>query len=132
MDVRLVSLAVFGVLFGVLSLAVGRLLRTHGIVFLEQVFGVEGRVAGATNALLNIGYYLLCLSLLFLNAGQVSQVTNEYQAIKVVTARLGTSILVIAVIHFVNMLIFTSFLRRAERRAAEDEWRSPVNGPVTT
>jgi hypothetical protein len=129
-DVRFGSLIVFVVLFGGLSLAVGRLLRTNGIVFLEKVFGSEGKVATATNALLNIGYYLLSLSLLFLNAGPVSQVTDRYDAIQVVASRLGTSILVIAVIHFVNMLVFTSFLRRAERRDAEDEWRRPAQEPA--
>ena len=36
MNVRYGALIVFVVLFGGLSLAVGRLLRTHGIVFLEQ------------------------------------------------------------------------------------------------
>ena len=126
MDVRYGALIIFVVLFGGLSLAVGRLLRTHGIVFLEQVFGAEGRVAAATNALLNIGYYLLTLSLLFLNAGAVSQVLDEAEAIRVVATRLGSSILVIAIIHFVNMLIFTSLLRRAEVREAEEEWRRPV------
>lgn len=128
MDVRYGSLIVFVVLFGTLSLAVGRLLRTHGIVFLEHVFGTEGRVAGATNALLNIGYYLLSLSLLFLNAGSVSQVVDEFHAIQVVASRLGFSILVIALIHFVNMLVFTSLVRRA----AGDEWRRPVDQPATS
>jgi hypothetical protein len=132
MDVRYGSLIVFVLLFGSLSLAVGRLLRTHGIVFLEHVFGSEGRVAGATNALLNVGYYLLSLSLLFLNAGAVSDVTDQFQAIRVVTARLGSSILVIAVIHFVNMLIFTSLHGRAERVAAAEQWRHELGQPSTS
>ena len=126
MDVRYGALIVFVVLFGILSLGVGRMLRTHGIVFLEHVFGSEGRVAGATNALLNIGYYLLSLSLLFLNASPVSLVADQFQAIQVVATRLGSSILVIAVIHFVNMLIFTALLRRGDRLAQEDGWGQPV------
>lgn len=131
MDVGYASLIVFVVLFGALSLAVGHLLRTHGIVFLEHVFGAEGRVAGATNALLNVGYYLLSLSLLCLNAGTVSQVSEKHQAVQVLATRLGSSILVIALIHFVNMLIFTSFIRRAEHRDAEAEWRASRQ-PVTS
>lgn len=73
MDERIGAVVVFVVLFGVCSLTVGHLLRTNGIVFLEQVFGTENGVAEATNALLSIGYYLLCLSLLCFNAGAVAE-----------------------------------------------------------
>lgn len=81
MEAKIGSVVVFVVLFGVCSLTVGHLLRTNGIVFLEQVFGTENRVAEATNALLSIGYYLLCLSLLCFNAGAVAESVTASNAI---------------------------------------------------
>ena len=130
MDVRYAGLIVFVVLFAVLTMFVGRLLRTNGIVFLERVFGPEGRVAHATNALLNIGYYLLSLSLLFLNAAHVTEVSDQFEVVRVVTTRLGMSILVIAVIHFVNMIIFTALLRKAEANDADAAFMSAAFAPT--
>jgi hypothetical protein len=129
MDVRITSTIVFAVLFGACSVFVGHLLRTNGLVFLERVFGTENRVAEATNALLNVGYYLLCLSLLCLNAGVVSQAADGIDAIRAIASRLGSSILVVAVIHFINMFIFTVMFRRA---SAEDAERKRVDDLMST
>src|SRR3989304_4526001 len=64
-----ITIIAFSMLFIPFTLVVGHFLRTRGDVFLRFVFGGESTAVSATNFLLNIGFYLLCLGLLLLNIG---------------------------------------------------------------
>ncbi|HAV77384.1 MAG TPA: hypothetical protein DCX53_08525 [Anaerolineae bacterium] len=55
------------ILFIAFTVIVGRLFSTRGKVFLEHLFDGNTQIADAANFLLNIGFYLLCLSMMLLN-----------------------------------------------------------------
>ena len=101
-----------------ISLVVGRLLRTRGQVFLEHVFAGDSRVVAATNFLLNIGFYLLCLGLLLVNVANEPNVNSVAGALRSVSLRLGVCVIVVAALHSVNVVVLALLIRRTSRSAS--------------
>jgi hypothetical protein len=109
------ALVSYLVLFVVFTLIVGYLLRTRGRVFLDHVFAGDTRVVTATNFLLNVGFYLLCMGMLLLNVGTESHVSSLADAIRSVALRLGIGIVVVAVLHTLNVVVLALLIRRSGR-----------------
>ena len=118
MDTATIVLIVYLVLFVAFTLIVGHLLRTRGRVFLEHVFAGDTRVVSATNFLLNIGFYLLCLGLLLLNVAAEPRIVSVADAIRSVALRLGICVVVVAVLHTLNVVILALLIRRSTRASA--------------
>ena len=115
MDMATVALEVYLVLFVAFTLIVGHLLRTRGRVFLEHVFAGDTRVVTATNFLLNIGFYLLCLGLLLLNIAADPRIISVADAIRNVALRLGIGVVVVAALHSLNVVVLALLIRRSAR-----------------
>jgi len=107
-----ITIIAFSMLFIPFTLVVGHFLRTRGDVFLRFVFGGESTAVSATNFLLNIGFYLLCLGLLLLNIGSPSRPGSWLGIIQEVAIRLGLCVTVVAVLHSVNVLVLALLIRR--------------------
>ena len=117
MDRDVITILVFSLLFIVFTVVVGHLLRSRGKVFLEHVFVGDSRAVTATNFLLNIGFYLLCLGMLLWNIGLDIRFTSDFDAVRTVAVRLGVCITVVAVLHSVNVLVLALLLRRGRTGA---------------
>ena len=102
----------FTITFLPFTLIVGHLLRTQGRVFLEHVFAGEASAVSATNFLLNIGFYLLCTGLLFLNLGIPSTASSAIETVEEVAIRLGVCVMLVAGLHSLNVLGLVTLLRR--------------------
>ncbi len=89
----------------VLTVYLARTLSTHGGVFLESVFADEPRLAPAINRLLVVGFYLVNLgwALMMLRATSADSVTV---ALETLARKLGILLLVLAAMHFFNLLVF--------------------------
>jgi hypothetical protein len=107
--------ATYAVLALVLTVYLARTLAHHGAVFLESVFTEEPRLAPAVNRLLVVGFYLVNLgwALMMLRAPAAESVTV---AIETLARKLGTLLLVLAAMHFANLLVF-HWLRQRARAA---------------
>lgn len=88
-----------------LTVYLARTLSTHGGVFLESVFEDEPRLATAVNRLLVVGFYLVNLgwALMLLRAPSAETVTV---ALEILARKLGVLLLVLAAMHFFNLLVF--------------------------
>ena len=102
-----------------LTIWLARALSRHGEVFLRDVFPGKVGLADAINQLLVIGFYLVnlgwALLLLRTNAIQVETIAD---AVGVLTARLGTLLLLLGIAHMTNLYIFHRVRQSAERTAA--------------
>jgi len=112
------ALIAYIVLFAAFTLIVGHLLRTRGRVFLEHVFAGDSRTIDATNFLLNIGFYLLCLGILLLNVAAEPRITSVADAVRSVALRLGLGVVAVAVLHSLNVVVLALLIRRSSRNAA--------------
>lgn len=99
-----------------ITIWVARTLSKNGKVFLIDVFKGEAGLAEAVNTLLVVGFYLLNLGfvMLFLRGGgRVYDLTGLFEQLSV---KIGTVMLVLGFVHFINVMVFTS-MRRNGRHA---------------
>jgi hypothetical protein len=107
-------------------------LSRNGRVFLAEVFDSNRELADAVNQLLVVGFYLLNLGFVMLyvrGGGEVPDLTGLFETLSV---KIGIVMLVLGVLHFVNVMVFSSMRRhgRAEAvRAATAQAYSQAYAP---
>ena len=89
-----------------------RTLFANGEVFLEGVFEDNPAMAGAVNRLLVIGFYMLNLGYAALLL-QANAAGNAVSAVEILVRKLGVLLVSLAILHFVNLYVFTRIRRRA-------------------
>jgi hypothetical protein len=92
-----------------MTIWVARVLSKNGEMFLVRCFGQDRELARSTNHLLVIGFYLvnigfICARLDGWNVSSADLVPN-------VGAKVGTSVLVLGLMHFFNMVMIAKFGR---------------------
>src|SRR5437899_12132315 len=113
---------VFGVYFAYVAVAVGltawlaRTLFHNGTAFLHDVFEDRPALAEAVNRLLVVGFYMLNLGYAFylLRAGKG---LDAFGAVQFFVKRLSILLVTLAMLHFVNVLVFWRIRARREHRA---------------
>lgn len=102
-------------------------LSHNGRAFLADVFDNNPTLADAVNKLLVVGFYLLNLGFVMLylrGGGEVADLTGLFETLSV---KIGVVMLVLGVIHFVNVMVFSSMRRRGRQDA--DRARYPQQVP---
>lgn len=96
-------------------------LSHNGRVFLADVFDTNRELADAVNRLLVVGFYLLNLGFVMLYLRGGGEVTNLTGLFETLSVKIGIVMLVLGVIHFVNVMVFSSMRRRgrADTRRAQ-------------
>lgn len=112
--VMLVYVAYAAVAIG-LTAFLARTLFRNGGVFLRDVFGERAGIADAVNRLLVIGFYMFNLGYAFyvLKAGRG---LDAFEALQFFVNRVGGLLIVLAVMHLVNVLIFWRIRIHREQR----------------
>lgn len=106
----------------VLSLAatvwVARTLHRNGRLFLVQAFHGDTGLAESVNHLLVVGFYLINIGYMALALSSVRTPANLRQSIELVSDKLGVVLIVLGVMHFFNLFIFSRIRSRAKGRTA--------------
>jgi hypothetical protein len=91
-------------------------LSSNGAVFLHDVFKDRPGLADAVNRLLVVGFYMLNLGYAFyiLRAGDTG--LDAFASVQYLVNRLAILLVTLAVIHFVNVLVFWKIRGRGEQR----------------
>jgi hypothetical protein len=104
-------------------------LSHNGRVFLADVFDSNLELSDAINRLLVVGFYLLNLGFVMLylrGGGEVADLTGLFETLSV---KIGIVMLVLGVIHFVNVMVFSSMRRRGRHDAARTQDAQQVPPP---
>ena len=98
-----------------LTVWVARTLHTNGRIFLVDSFLGNQPLADSVNHLLVVGFYLI-------NVGYISLVLRSDQkprdlvgAIEIFSHKIGIVLLVLGVMHFINVKIFSAMRHRGQR-----------------
>lgn len=92
-----------------------RTLFQHGGVFLRDVFGDRAGIADAVNRLLVTGFYMFNLGFAFYVL-RASRGLDAFDAMQFFITRIGALLLVLAVMHLANVLIFWRIRIHREQR----------------
>jgi hypothetical protein len=120
----LISLAV--------TIWVAHTLHKNGRVFLVDAFHGNEALADSVNHLLVVGFYLINLGYVALYLKAAERLDSLRQAIETVSNKIGIVLLVLGVMHFFNLLVF-SRLRKRSQMDVNPNMPSPwptVEGPA--
>ncbi len=104
------------------TLGVGRTLFKNGAAFLVDTFIGKERLADAVNQLLLVGFYLINCGWVVLSLKSSDPAFSAQQVMENLASKIGSVLLVLGLMHFLNLYVFN----RMRRRAMAD--RLPASG----
>jgi hypothetical protein len=94
-------------------------LHRNGRLFLVQAFHGDTGLADSVNHLLVVGFYLVNVGYVALALGTAGTPVNLRQSIELVSDKLGVVLIVLGVMHFFNLFIFSRIRARSKGRTAQ-------------
>jgi hypothetical protein len=99
-----------------LTVWVARTLHKNGRIFLVESFlGNEG-LADSVNHLLVVGFYLINIGYVTLALKYGAAAANAQEAVETLSTKVGLVLLVLGVMHFFNLAVFTRMRKRGLHR----------------
>ena len=102
----------------VISLAVtiwvARTLHKNGRIFLIDAFHSNSELADSVNHLLLVGFYLVNIGYVTLALRTSVNLANLRESIELLSDKIGMVLLVLGVMHFSNLYIFSRMRKRAQ------------------
>lgn len=96
-----------------LTVWVARTLHRNGRLFLVDVFHGNESLADSVNHLLVVGFYLINLGYVTLALKLGYDVTSTRASIEALSQKVGYVLLVLGLMHFFNLYVFSRIRRRA-------------------
>jgi hypothetical protein len=96
---------------------VARTLQRNGRVFLLDAFQGNAELAASVNHLLVVGFYLVNIGYVTLALRTGASLDSAREAIELVCGKIGLVLLVLGVMHFFNLYIFSLLRKRARERS---------------
>src|SRR3954447_6714513 len=100
-----------------LTIWVARTLHRNGRLFLVDVFHGNESLADSVNHLLVVGFYLINLGYVTLALKLGYDLTSTRASIEALSQKVGYVLLVLGVMHFFNLYVFSRLRRRAMLKA---------------
>ena len=97
------------------TIGVAQTLHKNGRIFLVDAFHGNEALADSVNRLLLVGFYLVNLGYVALALTTDAPLDTVRQSIELVSTKIGVVLVVLGVLHFGNLYIFS----RIRRRSAE-------------
>jgi hypothetical protein len=111
---------------------VAHTLHKNGRVFLVDAFHGNEALADSVNHLLVVGFYLINLGYVALYLKASERLDSLRQAIEIVSDKIGIVLLVLGVMHFFNLFVFSRLRKRSQmdvNRNPPSAWPT-VEGPA--
>lgn len=103
---------------------VARTLHRSGRAFLIDAFHGQTELADSVNHLLVVGFYLINLGWIVSSLRTYGELDTARAAIELLSEKVGWVLLVLGLMHFFNLFLFTRIRRRAIDR------RTPAPPPI--
>lgn len=101
-----------------LTIWVARTLYKNGRVFLVDSFLGNTELADSVNHLLVVGFYLINIGFVAFALKESSRPKDTAESIEVLSTKVGLVLLVLGVMHFFNLYVFSRLRKRALLRHA--------------
>src|SRR5216117_3849784 len=96
-----------------LTVWVARTLHKNGRIFLVDSFTGNEALADSVNHLLVVGFYLINIGFVTLALKYGDKATNAQTALEILSSKVGLVLVVLGIMHFFNLLVFSKLRRRA-------------------
>jgi hypothetical protein len=115
MNLSIVTYLAYLVLSISLTIWVAQTLHKNGRYFLVDVFQGDWAMADSVNRLLVVGYYLINLGYVSLMLKLGHAVSDMTGAIEALSEKVGMVLVVLGIMHFFNLYIFSRIRRRSSQ-----------------
>ncbi len=95
---------------------VAQTLFKHGRIFLVETFSGKEELADSVNHLLVVGFYLINIGYVTLALQYGAKPADMASAIEVLSTKVGLVLLVLGVMHFLNLAVFSKMRKRSLHR----------------
>ncbi|MCI0683566.1 MAG: hypothetical protein L0Y71_15790 [Gemmataceae bacterium] len=102
-----------------LTVWVAHTLHKNGRIFLVDSFLGHEKLADSVNHLLVVGFYLINIGAVSVALKYGAPAANAQEAIEYLSFKLGLVLLILGVMHFGNLVVFTKMRKRALNKAEE-------------
>jgi hypothetical protein len=96
-----------------LTIWVARTLHKNGRIFLVDSFQGNEALADSVNHLLVVGFYLINIGYVTLALKYGDKATDTRTALEALSTKVGLVLVVLGVMHFFNLFVFSKMRRRA-------------------
>lgn len=96
-----------------LTIWVARTLHKNGRIFLVDSFLGNEALADSVNHLLVVGFYLINIGFVTLALKYGDKATDAQTALEILSSKVGMVLVVLGVMHFFNLFVFSRMRRRA-------------------
>ena len=110
--------AVYLVISLAVTIWVARTLHKNGRAFLVEAFHGDEVLADSINHLLVVGFYLINIGWIVMTLRTPYDLQTIRAAIELLSDKIGTVLVVLGLMHFFNLYVFSRFRRRALDRVA--------------
>ena len=100
-----------------LTVWVGRTLHRNGRIFLVEAFHGQESMADSVNHLLLVGFYLINVGYVTLALKYGDKPESLQDAIEFLSTKVGVVLVVLGVMHFLNLAVFTRMRKNAVKFA---------------
>jgi len=115
-----------------LTIWVAHTLHKNGRVFLIDSFRGNERLADSVNHLLVVGFYLINIGYVALALKERIAPTDVREVLETISRKIGVVMLVLGVMHFFNLFVFSKMRRRALLQAVPPPVPPQVHVSVAT
>ena len=91
-------------------------LHRNGRVFLVDAFHGNAELADSVNHLLVVGFYLINIGYVALALRTAGDLAGAREAVELVSGKIGVVLLVLGMMHFGNLYVFSRLRRRTPER----------------
>src|SRR5215475_6443286 len=99
-----------------LTVWVARTLHKNGRIFLVDSLHGNAPLADSVNHLLVVGFYLINIGFVTLALKYGDKATNAQTALETLSTKVGLVLVVLGLMHFMNLFIFSRLRHRASHR----------------
>ena len=118
MSIVVVTYVLYLVISILLTIWVGKTLHKNGRIFLVDAFSGNEELADSVNHLLVVGFYLVNAGFVALAIKLGLRPTDIAALFETVSIKVGTVLVVLGGMHFLNLYIFSRIRRRAQMKHA--------------
>lgn len=112
MNLNIIGYCIYLIITGVIILKAGKICYENGNIFVAQLIPNHKELCTQTNQILLLGYYLLNLGYCAMTLVSWKTLTTYSQLIELIAAKTATIILVIALMHYLNIIVITKYIKK--------------------
>ena len=112
MNLNIISYLIYFSITFIIIVKVGRICYNNGNIFVSQLIPNHEDLCLKINQILLVGYYLLNIGYCAMTIISWNKIETVTQLIEVITSKSAFIIITIAVMHYINIILLTNYIKK--------------------